>query len=78
MSSQDKWRVTVLAIDGIRLARVVRGKAIGGLTRHTLVQLGVSVSKLDRDVSQFLSEETHSLQTKDNKSVMRWLRVMNE
>ena len=67
MSGKDKWRVTVLAIDSIRLARVVRSEAIGGLTRNTLVQLGVGISKLDRDVSQFLSEETHSLRAKDNK-----------
>ena len=61
MPRQHKWRAAMFTVDCIGLGRVERCEAVGGWALNTLVKLGVGVTQLNCNVSQFFSEETHSL-----------------
>ena len=56
MPREHQWRVALLTIDRIGLLRVERLEALGRLAVHALVQFGVRVAQLNRNVPQFLSE----------------------
>ena len=61
MTSQNERRVAEIAIGGVGLVRAERFEAIGWLAADALVELGVGVTELDRDIPQLLSEQSHSL-----------------
>lgn len=61
MPRQHKWRVAMFAVHSIGLGRVERCEAVGGWALNALVKLGVGITQLNCNVSQFLSEETYSL-----------------
>lgn len=48
---EDQWRVALSAVNHIRFFRAERFETLGWLTIHALVELGISVAKLDRDIS---------------------------
>ena len=56
VTSQNERRVAEVAIGRIGLVRAERFEAVGRLTVDALVELGVGVAELDRDIPQFLSE----------------------
>ena len=56
MASQNERRVAEVAIGRIGLVRAERFEAVGWLAVDALVELGVGVAELDRDIPQFLSE----------------------
>ena len=61
VAGQNERRVTQGAIRGVGLVRAERFEAVGRLAVDALVELGVRVAKLDRDVPQFLPEQSHCL-----------------
>jgi len=62
MSIQDKWSATLLAVDLISHRRAKRLEAFWSWASWALVELCIGVTEFNSDVSQFLSEETNSLQ----------------
>ena len=56
VTGQNERRVAFGAIGRIGLVRAERFEAVGWLATDALVELGVGVAELDRDIPQLLSE----------------------
>lgn len=72
MARQDELTATCSALYRIRLSRVEGGVRIRSFTCRALVELGVGIAELDRNVSQLFSEESDGIGARDgsNKSTL--------